>query len=243
MAEDSDPFGQSLWDFHRNGSSWHVIERDDGMIEPFNASLYFTTPRQWAPQARQALRLVHGRRVVDIGCGAGRHALYLQQRGFEVLGIDASPLAIRTARARGLKRAKVVPIENVSPRLGKFDTLILFGNNFGLFGNPRKARRLLRRFRDITAPDARILAESNNVYETDNPIHLAYHQRNRRRGRMAGQIRLRVRYKNLASAYFDYLMVSPDEMRQIVEGTGWRIARILPSSRSGYIAMLTEANS
>jgi hypothetical protein len=73
----------------------------------------------------------------------------------------------------------------------------------------------------------RILAESRNVHNTDKPEHLAFHARNRKLGRLPGQLRLRVRYKTMIGPWFDYLMVSPDEMTQIVEGTGWHIAQII----------------
>jgi 2-polyprenyl-3-methyl-5-hydroxy-6-metoxy-1,4-benzoquinol methylase len=53
-------------------------------------------------------------RVLDIGCGAGRHSLYLQNQGFQVLGIDNSPLAVKVAKLRGLKRVKVMSIEDIN---------------------------------------------------------------------------------------------------------------------------------
>jgi hypothetical protein len=68
--------------------------------------------------------------------------------------------------------------------------------------------------------NGRILVESRNIYDTDNPVHLAFHERNRQRGRMAGQIRIRVRYQTIIGPWFDYLMVSPEEMAEIVAGTG-----------------------
>ena len=179
-------------------------------------------------------------RVLDVGCGAGRHALALQARGLDVVGIDASPFAIKTARARGLKRVRLLRIENVSPALGTFDTVLMSGNNFGLFGNFQKARRLLVRFHRMTSPAARIIAESNDIYATTNPLHLAYQRHNRRRGRMSGQIRFRVRYYHYATKYYDYLMVSPAEMRQIAKGTGWHVARVLPSPGSTYFAVLEK---
>jgi cyclopropane fatty-acyl-phospholipid synthase-like methyltransferase len=38
---------------------------------------------------KKSMGYVKGRTVLDIGCGPGRHALYLQnERGFDVLGID-----------------------------------------------------------------------------------------------------------------------------------------------------------
>lgn len=239
MIKRADAFGQSLWDAHCNGSSWHVIEREDGFVNPCDASVYLRPPARWGKHERQALRLARGR-VLDIGCGAGRHALYLQKRGLTVLGIDESPLAIKTAQARGMKEARVLPIGKITPRLGTFDTMLMLGSNFGLFGNARQARILLRRFHALTSPDGRIIAESNDIYRTTNSAHLAYQRFNRRRGRMSGQIRFRVRYHQLATPYIDYLMVSLDEMHKLVAGTGWHVSRVLQSSGATYIAVLEK---
>ena len=101
-------------------------------------------------------------------------------------------------------------------------------------------RWLLRRFAGMTSPGARIIAETNDPYQTSNPLHLRYHRRNRAAGRMGGQIRIRVRYRNLATPYFDYLMVSKDEMRRIACGAGWRVARFIDSPGSIYIAVLEK---
>jgi len=242
MTKHTDAFGQSLWDAHREGSAWHIIEREDGMVEPIDAAVYLRPPTRWGKHERRALRLVRNR-VLDIGCGAARHALFLQERGLRVLGIDASPLAIKTARARGLKHTRVLPIQKITPRLGTFDTILMLGNNFGLFGNVRQTRILLRRFHALTSADARIIAESNDIYRTTNSIHLAYQRCNRRRGRMSGQIRFRIRYDHMATPYFDYLMVSPEEMRKMVNGTGWHVAQVLASPGSTYIAVLEKDGS
>ena len=176
---------------------------------------------------RDALqRHAHGR-VLDVGCNAGRHALYLQQQGLDVLGVDVSPLAIAVAKERGLN-AEVLSIDELSAELGMFDTILMLGNNFGLFGSAAKARRLLRRFKAFTRPGATLIAESLNVYETKDPDHLAYLAANRERGRMSGQIRMRARYKRLVTPWFDYLMVSPEEMETLVDGTGWRVTNQYP---------------
>jgi SAM-dependent methyltransferase len=39
-------------------------------------------------------------RTLEVGCGTGTNAIYLAQRGFEVVGVDLSPLAIERARAK-----------------------------------------------------------------------------------------------------------------------------------------------
>lgn len=132
------------------------------------------------------MRLVRGR-VLDVGCGAGRVALHLQQRGQEVVAIDVSPLAVEISRRRGVRDARVISVTEIDERVGPIDTIVMMGNNFGLFGSPRRARRLLRRFHSIGSDRKRIVAEVIDPHTTDDPDHLAYHERNRRRGRLAGK--------------------------------------------------------
>jgi hypothetical protein len=114
------------------------------------------------------------------------------------------------------------------------------GNNFGLFANPRRAKWLLRRFHGMTSDEGCILAESNDIYTTDEPVHLAYQESNRQRGRMSGQIRLRIRHKRMKTPWFDYLMVSQAEMEAILLGTGWRITKTFKSEGSAYIALIEK---
>ena len=56
---------------------------------------------------------------------------------------------------------------------------------------------------------------------------------------MAGQIRIRVRYRDLSTAWFDYLMVSRTELEDLLDGTGWRLARTLDSEDT-YIAIIEK---
>jgi SAM-dependent methyltransferase len=238
-----DAYGWAMYELLHKGDTAEILERDDGYIMAASLKDYAAPYPRWPPHHRRAMKEVRGR-VLDIGCGLARHALYLQRKGFDVLGVDNSPLAIRAARERGLKRARVISITQLTRRLGVFDTILMLGNNFGLFGNFRRARWLLRRFCGFTSDTARIIAESNDVYQTTDLDDLAYHAWNRGRGRMGGQMRFRVRYRTARTPWTDYLMVSPVEMRQIVDGTGWTIRRFIRSRDAGYIAVIekTQAN-
>ncbi len=97
----------------------------------------------------------------------------------------------------------------------------------------------------MTNPNARIIAESLDPYKTKDPFHLRYRRLKQQRGRMPGQVKIRVGYKAYSTHWFDYLLVSRKEMKQIVNGTGWKIKRLLsskgssPSSRAVvYIAII-----
>ncbi len=181
-------------------------------------------------------------RVLDIGCGGGRWSLFLQKKGHDVLGIDISPLAVKVCRLRGLQNVMVKSISEIDAGLGKFDTILMMGNNFGLFGNPKQARHLLRRFHVVTNPDGRIIAESLDIYKPPvEAVHRAYHLRNRKLGRMPGQVRIRIRYLTYASPWFDYLLVSKREMVGILRATGWKIKRFIKSKKGpAYVAIMEK---
>jgi SAM-dependent methyltransferase len=241
VKEQEDAFGRALLDWvEGRGGTQVVIERDDGFIAPSSGGETYGAPlRRWQRDERAGARYIRGR-VLDVGCGLGRVALHLQGRMLEVVSIDSSPLAVEAARRRGVADARVLAFEDVDESLGRFDTIVLYGNNFGLFGSRARAKRLLRRLHALTSERGRIVAGSNDPYATTDPDHVAYQERNRRRERLPGQLRLRVRYRRLTSPRFDYLIVSRDELAELAKGTGWHVARFLDGDSGLYAAVLEK---
>ena len=236
-----DAFGQQLW-AHFNGQDiCEIIERDDGYFSAHQSpKIYFSEFAEWPIIEQKAMDFVKGR-VIDIGCGAGRHALYLQQKGFNVVGVDNSPLVVKVCKMRGLKKAKVMSLENLTFKPNTFSTILMLGGNFGLMGNPEKAKRLLKKLRRITTKNAIIIAETRDPYKTDNPLHLEYHTLNRSRGKLSGQTRIRIRFEKTVTKWIEFLMVSKEEMEQLIKGTGWKISRFIDSENSSYVAILENA--
>jgi SAM-dependent methyltransferase len=238
---DQDPSGQAMMDFLDGQDVHEIIERDDGMIAVSGGPrAYFSEYPDWSRTSKEALTWVRGR-VLDLGCGAGRVALHLQDAGHEVVGIDVSPGALEVARRRGVKDTRLLSVTRVDPSLGTFDTIVMFGNNLGLLGNEKRARWLLRRFHRVTGSEGRIVAEAVDPYKTEEEEHLAYHRSNRERGRMAGQVRVRVRYRRARSDWFDWLLVSKEELEGLLEGTGWYLGRALSDESPVYYAILDRA--
>ncbi|MCZ2808970.1 MAG: class I SAM-dependent methyltransferase [Candidatus Bathyarchaeota archaeon] len=239
MEPEEDAFGQMLLAYYKGKDVSEIVERDDGLKNARNPKGYFSGYEDWHPIEQKAMRLVKGR-LLDVGCGAGRHSLYLQKKGFDVLGIDVSPLAIEVCKLRGLKKAKVLSIEDADFKPNSFDTILMMGNNFGLLGSFNKARRLLNKFHRMTSDNALIIADTRDPYKTDDPNHLKYHKLNKKKGRMAGQVRIRTRFQNYVSEWFDYLMVSKEEMNAILNGTGWKIKEFIDSNASKYVAIIEK---
>jgi 2-polyprenyl-3-methyl-5-hydroxy-6-metoxy-1,4-benzoquinol methylase len=84
-----DTFGLALMAHYKGEPSIHQTVRDDGYISEVDASMYFTSYEEWPGYEREAILEARGR-VLDVGLGAGRHSLWLQERGQEVVGIDLS---------------------------------------------------------------------------------------------------------------------------------------------------------
>jgi hypothetical protein len=117
----------------------------------------------------------------------------------------------------------------------------MMGNNFGLFGSFKKAQKLLKKFHKMTSDNALIIATTRDPYKTDNPDHLEYHKRNKERGRMGGQLKIRVRFRKYVGKWFDYLMVSKNEVKEILKTTGWKVKEFIDSEDSQYVAVMEKA--
>ncbi|MHA2277330.1 MAG: class I SAM-dependent methyltransferase, partial [Candidatus Kariarchaeaceae archaeon] len=104
--KDYDAFGEIFLDHHRNNQPVHYsIEREDGYINAMDSSLYFNDSTKWHKDDLELLKFVK-EPILDIGCGAGRHSLYLQEKGFDVMALDNSPKAIKVCQERGIKKTK-----------------------------------------------------------------------------------------------------------------------------------------
>ena len=245
MKITEDAYGrQLLAQFNNQTPTAEIIERDDGYIDTgSDPGAYFREYKQWSPLERRIIKFTNGR-ILDIGCGAGRHSLYLQEKGFEVTGIDNSPGAIKVCKLRGLNKALIRPITEIDKfKPNSFDTVLMLGNNFGLFGSAKGAKQTLKKLTRITSPEARILVGTRNPYRTSDSDHLQYHQSNIRRGRMAGQTRVRVRYGKTISEWFDYLFVSPEEMEDVLRDSDWQVERFIGAEKTNYFAVLWKNSS
>ncbi len=213
-------FGRVMEAAFRGRPSDHQIERDDGLVNNTSGAQYVAPMSEWLEGERFAIAHAKGR-VLDIGCGAGRVLAHLQSLGLDVTGIDISPKAVRICRERGLESVHLMSAERLEFPASSFDTVVLFGNNFGIMGTPEGTTSMFREIHRVTVPDAVVLAASRDSRATDDPAHLRYHQKNIAAGLPAGQVRIRIRYRGQASEWFGLLLSSPEEMDEIVNSAGW----------------------
>lgn len=238
----ADPYGAMLLEQLRSGEKLcELIEREDNYIDTASEPGYYISEyKHWSKDERRAISFAKGR-VLDIGAGAGRHSLHLQNKGLDVTAIDNSPGAVKVCRARGVARSAVLSIADIRRfKAASFDTILMMGNNFGLLGDPVRAHNTLAELDEITSDGAVIIAGSLNPYGTTNKEHLRYHRFNRSRGRLPGQITFRVRFRSLIGEWFDYLLVSPEEMERVLNGTAWHVSRSIGNRQGNYFAVIAK---
>ncbi len=222
-----------------------VLERDDGFQEIIDPNNLFSSKEEaWPDIERAVLKDVSGC-VLDIGCGIGRHSLFLQRQGFDVTGMDTSEACLAHVRAAGLKHSLPLSLDEITKAPGMFDTLLLLGSNIGLFeSRANMAHQLRTVLPSVLHPGGRLIATTFDPYQSTNPIHRAYRQTRWTQTEQRGQIRLRIRFGDLVSPWILHLVLSQDELRHIAEEAGWRVMRIVESSEQfAHYAVVLERPS
>lgn len=239
MSNIIDGFGQVYMAYYRGEPSNHVTERDDGYRQELpDASIYFSPFEEWQDYEKNAIHEARGK-VLDIGLGAGRHSLYLQEHGFQVVGIDNSPLAVEVSRLRGVKECLIMDLHNLKFPDISFNTVLMLGANLGL-GDIDVVQSYLSRLYEITTPDGIIIGNTRDPLKTDNLRHLAYHEMNRRRGKPPGLVKVRICFQGKCGGWFDFLMIGEDLLAEIIKPTGWSIKKFYRSVNSDYITILNK---
>ena len=219
-----DAFGDALLESllgHVHGAT--IVERDDGFIDLEDLSRYFAPPDQWSDLDRWCCESVRGR-VLDIGAGAGRHALFLQERGCTVTALDVSPRAAEVCKRRGVRGVFAGTVEQLAlTQPAPFDVFLLLGNNLGLLRDREYGVRLLALLASMAKAGAVLVGTCLDPYRSGDPEHLAYHDANRAAGRMPGEVTLRIRHRRRATPWMTYLFLSPDELQSLLVGTDRRI--------------------
>jgi SAM-dependent methyltransferase len=237
MAEQAmDPYGRALIDYLNGVTGATVlVRRDDGVEDEMPVEMFFRGATDLVID-RLALERCRGR-VLDVGAGTGLHALPLQEWGHEVCAIDVSPQACEVMRRLGVRDVRCADISGFVS--DPFDTVLMLGRSIGMVEDLAGLDHFLSDVRRLVKPAGQVLLNSLDVTRTGNPVHLAYHEANRRAGRYAGEIRIQFIYGGVEGPVTSWLHVDADTLAMHASRFGWQCNALLQEEDGNYLARLT----
>lgn len=231
-----DPMGSAISDYYKNRRAAHLRVLSSMFEEDEMPVAHLFRSEQEMPQLeKRALTLVRGR-VLDVGAGAGCHALALQENGFEVKAIDVSPLSCDVMKARGIEDVECVNLFDTQLQ-SKFDTILLLMNGTGIAGKLSRLPLLLNRLKELMAEGAQILIDSSDlkyIYENEDgsmDIDLG--------GNYYGEVDYQMVYKNVKGDSFDWLYVDSTLLTASCEQCGLKCEIIEKGEHYDYLAQIT----
>lgn len=228
-----DLFGEAILDFQTNNDPQALItETTISEADEMEVAYLFRDFGQMPAIEQRALQLCKGT-ILDVGCGAGSHSLYLQQQNLDVTAIDISSKAIETCRLRGVKNPIV---QNILEVEGKFDTLLLLMNGTGIFGTLNQSTHFLQKLKSILNANGQILIDSSDIiymFDEDEdggkwiPSDNYY-----------GELEFTITYKNEKEDAFPWLYMDYNTLQNAAVANGFNCELIMEGPHFDYLARL-----
>jgi len=227
MKDAYNPHGAALLDCYRGDIAAMLICHQHGARDDVPASFWLREDLN--PLEARALELCRGH-VLDVGAGAGLHALELQRRGMVVTAIDIAPECVAIMRERGVRRADTANLFTFDG--GPFDTVICLCNGLDKVGGLANLPRFLAHMRVLLAPGGQLITDSFDLRIGAAATRLAALARKEAAGRYFGEVDLQFEYKGVSGAPFSALHVDYETLTRAAERDGWR--RDLIASEGGH---------
>lgn len=237
LPEQEDPMGAAIHDYFRQGKSAQLkvlssLFDDDEMPVPHLFRSYDEMP----PLEQRALNEARGK-VLDVGAGAGCHALALQERGLDVTAVDISPLSCETMKERGVANVECVNIFNQRFQ-ERFDTLLLLMNGTGIAGKLSRLPQLLSRLKQLMNPGAQILIDSSDlryVYEDEDGVLDVDLD-----GAYYGEVDYQMTYRNIIGKSFDWLYADSVVLAESCRQCGLKCEILAQGQHYDYLARIVQ---
>ena len=230
-----DLFGEAIKDYQKGAYTEDIItytSLDQKDILPLPH--LFRSYEQMPFLEQQALQLCRGD-ILDVGCGAGSHSLYLQEKGYRVTAIDSSAGAVSACRERGVQNVVHQAIQDFSGT--KFDTILLLMNGIGVAQRINLLGGFLEHLKTLLKPGGQILTDSTDILyvfeEEDGSYRIPANQD------YYGELIFTVEYKGIKDEPFPWFYIDFTLLKDIAENHGFNCELVCSGDHFDYLARLS----
>lgn len=232
-----DLFGKAILDYQTNNSPEDLItETSISEADEMSVAYLFRNYSEMPKLEQKALQLAKGK-VLDVGCGAGSHALELQnERKLDVTAIDISENAVKACELRGIENVKVTNILDLDTE-NKFDTILSLMNGTGIFGTLNETAKYLQKLKSLLNEGGQILIDSSDlIYMFDQDEDGAY---SIPADGYYGELTFTVQYKGETEETFPWLYLDYNTLQNAAIANGLQCELVAEGEHFDYLAKLT----
>ena len=232
-----DPMGAAIADFYKNGIAGRLRVLSSMFDEDeIPVAHLFREEDEMGELELKALGLSKGR-ILDVGAGAGCHALALQDKGMSVTAIDVSPLSVEVMAKSGVDDARLVNLYD-DALCEKFDTILMLMNGSGIIGKIANMPQFFARIDSLLAEGGQVLMDSSDLiylFEDEEggvDIDLA--------GDYYGEVDFAMQYKNIKGETFDWLYIDFETLAFHATENGFVAKLVAEGEHYDYLARITR---
>ena len=232
-----DLFGRAILDYQTNNNPEDIsTETSISEADEMSVAYLFREYAEMPKLEQKALQLTKGK-VLDVGCGAGSHALYLQnEMNLDLKAIDISTNAIEACKIRGLKNAEVINVLDLDAS-EKYDTILLLMNGTGIFGKLDQIPTYLKKLKSLLKEDGQILIDSSDIiYMFDQDEDGAYEING---NGYYGELTFDLQYKGETEDTFDWLYLDYNTLQNAAHANGLNCKLVIEGEHFDYLARLS----
>jgi len=231
-----DPHEMAFADY-MSGDEFATIIVNSNKTSPEEVAVgYFFRSFDEMPELEQkALSLCNGR-VLDVGAGAGSHALHLQEKGLEVVALEIKLGLVEVMKERGVKNVVYSDIYKFEDET--FDTLLLMMNGIGFTADFKGLKEFLQHAHKLLNRGGKIILDSSDIlymYEEEDGSYLIDLNEE-----YYGQLEYFFEYKGKKGEKFKWLFIDFQQLATFAEEAGFDCEFVFEDEHYNYLASLTK---
>ncbi len=223
-------FGRALLDYYKNREADTLfLHNNYGSTEEMPVDLFFRESDDFPELEHIALALCDGK-ILDVGAGAGSHALYLQENGKDVTALEKCAAACTIMTERGLKQ--VVNSDFFHYNSEKYDTLLFMMNGIGIAGTLERVVDLFNHAQTLLKPGGQLLFDSSDIAylyaDGKIPKPEGYY----------GEVGFQYEYKGIKGSPFPWVYVDQDTLIALGQAHGWVVQILFEDGQDQFLVRM-----